>query len=392
MNALRVCHLGKHYPPAAGGIETHVRVLSRAQADLGHTVEVLCLNHERGPTVHERDGDVAVTRFAPAASFAKIAFSPALVAALARIEADVVHVHAPNPTMLLALLQARPRAAVVATYHSDVVRQKLRGALFRPLERLAYRRVQAIVSDSPNYAAGSTFLRAYADRIHVVPIGIDLQPYLDPSPAHLAEAAQIRERFARRGPVWLAVGRLVYYKGFVHAIRALTRVPGTLLLVGRGPDEPELRAEALKVGVADRVEFIGALPHYLDITPYYYAADALWFPSNARSESFGLVQVEAMACGLPVINTHIPHSGVSWVSPHEQTGLTVPMNDPLAIADAAARLLHEPGLRARLAEAARRRAVDRFDHSLMAERSLEIYQAVLRRAAATRKSIHAHVN
>ena len=67
--------------------------------------------------------------------------------------------------------------------------------------------------------------------------------------------------------------------------------------------------------MADRVVFPGDLPHYLDLVPYYLAADAFWFPSNARSEAFGLVQVEAMACGCPVINTAIPHSGVAWVSP-----------------------------------------------------------------------------
>ena len=104
--------------------------------------------------------------------------------------------------------------------------------------------------------------------------------------------------------------------------------------------------------MADRVVFLGTLPHYLDVVPYYLAADAFWFPSNARSEAFGLVQVEAMASGCPVINTRIPHSGVPWVSLHEETGLTVPVDDPAALAAAANRLLTEPGLRDRLAAAA----------------------------------------
>ena len=84
-----------------------------------------------------------------------------------------------------------------------------------------------------------------------------------------------------------------------------------------------------------------------------------------------------MACGCPVINTAIPHSGVPWVSLHEQTGLTVPVNDPIALADAAQRLLNEPGLRDRLAAGARRRVVAEFDHRVMAQRSLDIYNRVL---------------
>jgi rhamnosyl/mannosyltransferase len=253
--------------------------------------------------------------------------------------------------------------------------------LFRPLERLAFRRARAILSSSPQYAAGSRFLRPYSDRLQVLPLGIDLEPYLNPAPEHRAEAEQIRARYAE--PLWLGCGRLVYYKGFPHAIRALRHVPGTLLLVGDGPDLAALREEARRLGVRDRVEFLGHVPR---VIPYFLAADAFWFPSNARSEAFGLVQVEAMASGCPVINTHIPHSGVSWVSRHEETGLTVPMDDSVALAQAAMRLLNEPGLRERLAATARERAIREFDHRTMAERSVAIYRRVLANESAKTQS------
>jgi rhamnosyl/mannosyltransferase len=170
---------------------------------------------------------------------------------------------------------------------------------------------------------------------------------------------------------------MVYYKGFHTAIRALRHVPGTLMLVGDGPERPALEAEAQRLGLANRVVFLGFLPRARDLVPYYLAADAFWLTSNARSEAFGLVQVEAMASGCPVLNTAIPHSGVGWVSPHEETGLTVPVNDPQAFAAAARRLWNEPGLRARLAAGARRRASVEFDHRVMAERSLTVYRQIL---------------
>src|SRR5262249_45105929 len=157
-----------------------------------------------------------------------------------------------------------------------------------------------------------------------------------------------------------------YYKGFLDAVRAMTRVGGTLLLVGDGPDRPALEAEARKLGLSGRVVFLGNLPHYLDLTPYYLAADAFWFPSNARREAFGIVQVEAMAAGCPVINTAIPDSGVAWVSRHEREGLTVAVGDPAALAEAANRIAAEPGLRDRLSGAARARAQAEFDHRVMA--------------------------
>jgi glycosyltransferase involved in cell wall biosynthesis len=375
MNTLRIVHLGKYYPPAPGGIETQTRTLALAQAELGADVRVYCMNHKVGPTVVEHDGPVEITRFKHAASAGKLDVSPELISALRTLKADVLHMQVPNPTMILALMFAGTKIPLVVTYQSDVVRQKLRGALFRPIERLIYRRVRAILPTSPTYVAGSKFLKPYGDQFDVLPNAIDLAPYLNPSPEHRAEADRIKAKYAG-GPIWVGCGRQVYYKGFHNAIRALSEVSGTLLLVGDGPDRPALEAEAQRLGLSDRVVFLGNL-HYLDVTPYYLAADAFWFPSNARSEAFGIVQLEAMAAGCPVINTAIRHSGVAWVSRHELEGLTVAVDDPSALAAAANRIINEKGLRERLSHAARNRARQDFDHRVIAARSLEIYRDVL---------------
>jgi len=156
-----------------------------------------------------------------------------------------------------------------------------------------------------------------------------------------------------------------------------------LLLVGDGPDLLSLVDEARRHGVLDRVHFMGGMP-YQKIVPYYHAATAFWFPSNARSEAFGIVQLEAMASGCPVINTSIPNSGVAWVSRHDETGLTVPTDDPIALATASRRLVEEPGLRQRLSSAARARARDEFSNRTMAERSIAVYERVLSRRTSTR--------
>lgn len=388
----RVCHLGKFYPPATGGIETHVRALARAQAELGADVRVLCVNHQdrRGrdvtwesfadtPTVEERDGPVRVTRLGRRASLARLDLCPGLLAefaGLGRDAYDVLHLHAPNPTMLLALATLRPRAPLVVTYHSDVVKQRALRLAMRPFEHAVYRRAAVLLADSPPYPDGSPLLGRYREKVDVLPLGLDLTPYLRPSEAALAHARELRDRHGE--PLWLAVGRLVYYKGLHNAIRALPRVPGKLLVIGHGPIEAELRRLAREVGVAERVVWRGRASED-ELAGAYHAAAALMFPSNARSEAFGLVQVEAMASGCPVLNCAIPHSGVAWVSPHEETGLTVPMDDPEALAAAANRLLREPGLCERLGRQARERASREFDRRTMAARSLEIYRRAVAR-------------
>src|SRR5207302_7080134 len=125
-----------------------------------------------------------------------------------------------------------------------------------------------------------------------------------------------------------------------------------------------------RTGVAERIVWAGVVSDD-ELVGAYHAATALWFPSNARSEGFGLVQVEAMASGCPVINAAIPASGVTWVSRDGETGFTVPLDDPIALARASMRLLTERGLRERLSRGARERAVREFDDRVMARRSLE---------------------
>ena len=315
---MRVCHLGKYYPPAPGGIETHVQTLARAQRALGLEVQVLCMNHEHTDMAPEIDFGVRVRRFRKTASLFEMHFCRDLVKAIRAVRADILHLHVPNPVMLLHLWLARPRIPLVVTYHSDVVRQRVRAALFRPVERRVYRRVEKIILTSELYAAGSRFLKPYAQRQIVVPMGLDLEPYLHPSAEHLRAARELRANYT---PLWFYCGRLVYYKGLDVALRALRDTPGTLVVVGSGPELDALAALARELGVTDRVVFKGNIS-YLETVPYFLAATAFWFPSNARSEAFGLVQVEAMACGCPVINTAIPHSGVTWVSPHDESGLS----------------------------------------------------------------------
>jgi glycosyltransferase involved in cell wall biosynthesis len=388
----KVCHLGKFYPPASGGIETHLQMVARAQADAGLAVRVLCVNHRgpdgtdvtwrtfaRTPTAHDADGPVEVERLGRWASFVRLEVCPRLLGRLRGLEregVDLLHLHVPNPTMLLGLFLARPRLPWVITYHSDVVKQKMLLAVQRPMENWVFRRARAIFATSADYFAGSEYLQRFRDKVRIVPLGIDPEPYLHPNLEARNHAERLRQMHGE--PLWLAVGRLVYYKGFVNALRALPQVAGKLLLVGVGPLRAELERQAKELGVGDRVVW---LPHLSadELVGAYHAATAFWFTSNARSEAFGLVQVEAMASGCPVINTAIAGSGVPWVSRDGETGRTVPVDDPGAFAAAANELARDPELRDRLGRQGRERAVSEFSAARMAERTLSGYREVLAR-------------
>lgn len=382
---LKICHLGKYYPPAAGGIETHVQTLARAQAALGMDVRVICADHRKksqrpadaGSVCEEVDAGVRVTRCAQRMSFNRLDVCPSLPGVLRRLVAespDVLHLHTPNPSMLLALALVQPEIPLVITHHSDIIRQRLLKFALRPFERLIYRQAARVQTTSLVYRYGSRFLTRYAERLEVLPLGVDLKPFTEPGSAARDFAEHLRTQHT--GPIWLMVGRLVYYKAVHLAIRALEHVPGTLVIVGAGPLEHELKNLARAVGVENRIAWQGYVTRD-QLIGAYHSARALWFPSNFRSEAFGLVQVEAMASGCPVINTAIPGSGVPWVSRHGESGLTIPVNDPIALADAARSLAQDDALHKQLSNGGRARAEAEFDHMVMGQRSLQIYHRAL---------------
>src|SRR5258708_1547404 len=155
----------------------------------------------------------------------------------------------------------------------------------------------------------------------------------------------------------------------------MAQVAATLLLIGDGPLRHSLEKLAHEAGVAGQVEFLGEMQPR-DIVPYYHAADLFVLPSIARSEAFGIVQLEAMACGKPVVNTSLD-SGVPCVSLHGTTGLTVPPNDSLALAGAINKLLDDSELREAYGQAARVRVDEEFSQDVMLERMVGLYNQIL---------------
>jgi rhamnosyl/mannosyltransferase len=362
---LKVLHVGKFYPPVHGGMETHLQAICvglRQYVD----VRVLVANTGRTTTV-DRVDDLTVTRSASLGTLAGTSVCPTMVSAIRRSDADVVHIHHPNPTAALAYLASGHRGPLVVTYHSDIIRQRRLAAMIAPLINGMLGRAAAIVCSSPHYIESSPVLRPYASRCHVLPYAIPVEDY---ERVDQVAVARIRKRYGAR--LVLGVGRYVGYKGFEYLVAAMRHVDGTLVLVGDGPERDHLAHLASEYGIADRVHLVVGVR---DAAPFYHAADVFVLPSIGRNESFGLVQLEAMASGTPVVNTAID-SGVPYVSRHEVTGLTVPPAEVNALASAITTLLANPDLRARYGAAGRRRVAETFGMRAMVEGTAELYAQV----------------
>ena len=361
-----ILQVGKFWPPHYGGIETHLRELCTGLASVVD-VDVLVSNVGRN-YVQEQDGDMRVTRIPTFARVASAPLCPRMLGFLRESPADLVHLHLPNPPAVIAYLLSGHRGKLVVTVHSDIVRQRMMAKLLSPTLSALLRRADAIVSFSPNRLEHSAVLQNYKDKCHVIPHGIPFEQYDEVDRARIDE---IRNRYRR--PIVLAVGRLVYYKGFEYLIRAMRQIDAQLLLIGEGPLHQQLLDQVTASGVQDKVTFLG---NVTDLRPYYHACDVFALPSIAVSEAFGIVQLEAMACGKPVVNTQLP-SGVPWVSQNGITGITVPPCDVDALAEAVSVLLAQPELAARYGRAARRRVEQEFATERMLARTLGLYSRVL---------------
>lgn len=362
---MRVLHLGKFYPPVAGGMETHLRALCEGIAG-AVDVEVVVSNVDR-THVRERIEGVSVTRLGRLAEIAGVSLCPRLPSVIRRSRADIVHLHHPNPVANAAYLASRYTGPLIVTYHSDIVRQRVLGRAIQPVIRAILARAERIICTSPNYIESSETLADFRAKCVVLPFSTDLGG-LD---ATAEEVAAVRAQFS--GPLFLTVGRLVPYKGIDVLVRAMVDAPGRLLVVGTGPERARLESIAREIGVSERVHFLG---HVARLGPLYRAADAFVLASVSRNEAFGLVQLEAMSCGRPVINTSLA-TGVPFVSVNELTGLTVPPGDAQKLAMAMRRLSEDSDLRRRLGQAAAERVRTSFGTRQMCEQTLQLYRAVL---------------
>ncbi|HEX8683101.1 MAG TPA: glycosyltransferase [Ardenticatenaceae bacterium] len=370
---MNILHLYKDYDPVVGGIENHIKMLAEAQARCGHQVSVLVTNPARKTVAYEQNG-VQVIKAARLAHVASTPLSLSLPMLLSHLKPDIAHLHFPYPVGEMAALVASRAPRLVFTYHSDVVRQATLLRFYRPLMHRVMRRADAIIATSPPYVESSEVLRQYREKVHVIPLGIHVRDY---ARVNTARVGALRGEWSPDGaPLLLFVGKLRYYKGLDVLLRAMPQVQGArLLVVGSGPERRALDALVRNLKLEERVHFLGELPDDELIALRHAARESgglFVLPANHRSEAFGMVLLEAMAAGLPLVTTELG-TGTSWVNQNGVTGRVVPPNDPTALAGAINSLLASPGTLAAMSTAARIRAAH-FDVEAMTNRVEALYQ------------------
>lgn len=374
MPPTRVLQVNKLYPPHVGGIEEVVRRLAEglASRDAFESKALVCSEGLRGVT--EETNGVGITRTGSLGSLLSEPIAPAFLSRLRRAEADIFQFHNPFPMGELGGLLLPREARLVAWYHSDVFRQKLLLHAYRPMLEAFLARCRVVIASSPNLIRSSPLLQPLAGQCRVVNYGLDTRRFaLDEETSRAAGA--IRDRYAGNRGLVLFVGRLVYYKGVEHLIEAMKGIDAGLLILGRGPLREGLERQAASARISGRVHFVDWAGDE-EMPAYFHACDMLVLPSVARTEAFGLVILEAQACGKPVISTELG-TGTSYANLDGVTGAVVPAADTRALAEEIDRLFKNPSLREELGLRGKERVEREFGISNMIDSVAGIYEEVM---------------
>ena len=367
---MHIVHVGKFYSPYRGGVETVVEQVCRGLIERGEEVTAVVSN-DKPDTAEETLHGVRVIRLGTRLMLNSQPFSLRLVKALRDLRFDVLHFHTPNPLGALAILAARVTQPIVVTHHSDIIRQRILGKPAMGAQALLYRKAAALIAGTPKNIEHSRVLRRFADKCKVIHFPIDATPY----------AATVGSWDEGLLPAWqsdplvLFVGRLVYYKGVDVLLNALALTArARLVIVGEGPLQTQLYSQTRALGLSERVAFLGGIST-ARLHALYKRCRFLVLPSVARSEAFGMVQLEAMAAGRPVISTNLK-SGVPYVNQHGKTGLVVPPSDSVALGAAMRRMLDDEAYTEELGRNALQRVLSEFGVSGAVDAHLALYRAV----------------
>jgi glycosyltransferase involved in cell wall biosynthesis len=377
---MKIVQTNKAYYPKVGGIETTITNLSEGLVK-NHkiSVEVLTCNNQRSTEyVKKKLNGVEVTYLPTFGFVASLPISVAYLNSLSRLTGDILHVHEPFPWADLSyVFSSKIRKnflRLVVSWHSDIVRQKWALSFYRPYIHKFLKLADKILVSNANLIEYSEYLPEYKSKCEVIPLGAKLD-WVNNSSNRSDRVKKIKSKYT--SPLVLFVGRLVYYKGIQYLIDAIKQVPDvSLVIIGSGPLKKELLNQIQNLNLEKRIHILPEVDEET-LRSFYEACDMFVLPSVEKSETYGIVQIEAMACGKPVICTEL-RTGTTFINQHGTTGLVVPPRNSKALAEAINNLANNVSLRDELGKNARQRALNELTAEKMVERTYKVYLDLLR--------------
>ena len=376
---MKILQFGKFYPPDVGGIETAIYNITEELNKKGIKCDVLCSNSKREykkEIIDRGSYKYIVYRTKSYGKIASTSITPQMIFKLKEIidNYDIIHLHHPDPMANFALFLVNPKKQkIVIHWHSDIIRQKFALKFYRPLLNWMLKKADVIIGSSTKYIEESEQLKKFKNKCVPIPYGIKKENLK----INEEKIKEIKKKFENKKIIF-SLGRFIYYKGFEYLIESSKYLPDDYVIVigGEGKLKEKYEKLIMNNNLLNKVFLIGKIPQ-THLGSYYKACDLFCLPSIEKSEAFGLVIVEAMSFGKPIVATNIKGSGVSWVNQNGVTGLNVEPKNPKALADAIRFICENPEIYIKMSKNALKRFEEEFTIEKEILRILEIYNKLL---------------
>jgi rhamnosyl/mannosyltransferase len=379
MKVRTVAVVAPHYYPQAGGLENYARHCVKTLCKAGFRVVVFTSAHKGSRlAVDEVDG-VKVYRLPQLFTLSHTAVNPSWPLQLRSLfkseRVDIINAHTPVPVMADAARLARGRRPIIVTYHCDLEKSGLIGKALCRLENVLLTKptlaaASGVIATSDYYVEHSRVLNRINTKTSISAPGVDIDVYCRPAAPQVVPG-----RF-----IFVAqLDRTHRHKGLDQLLEVLPLVRRTvpdlsLVVVGRGDDRERYAAKAVALDIADCVEFMGFVPDDA-LAKLYSSACAVVLPSQSDTEGFGMVILEAAACGTPAVATRV--GGIPAAVVNGATGLLVPPADYDSLSTALVRLAQDVELRDRLGRNAYERVIENFTWDIQGRVLVELVEDLL---------------
>lgn len=354
-NRVKITHVARFAYPHIGGIEAVIEQINESLSNEDFEKEVICCSNTDKSSI--KDG-VKYTRCRYLFDFAANSISPQLFFKMMFLKTDIIHFHMPviqNVVIWFILyhLGLLRYKKMFITYHGSLVGYEKYMKPFWGLYKYFYKKADKIHVLSPNVIESEPILTPHRNKCVIVPYGIDTNVEL-----YQDKVQKIKEQYPNK-KIILCCGRLVNLKGFQYVMEAMKKVENAVLLImGDGPLMNSFKTYIKENSLNEKVVLLGSISDKKQKKNYYQACDI--FVLSSTKESFGIVQLEAMKYGKPVINTNLG-TGVNYVSVDKETGLTVETKNIEQLSNAINKLVNNDELRIQLGKNAKKRVADVFD-------------------------------
>ncbi len=368
---MKVLHLGKLCPPNEGGIEVFSYDLLENLNNKGIKADLLCFGENT--KIDTYNG----FEYFSCKMNVKLNSAPLSYDYFKNFKKiinnyDIIHVHTPNPLAeILTLMTKKP---IIVHWHSDIVRQKISYKFYKPIQQRILQKAIKIIATSPQYLSTSEQIKNFKDKAVIIPSGLN-PARLEVKNESIKEFEKIKSKINDKKVV-LSVGRLVEYKGFEYLVEASRFLNDDIIVIiaGGGPLYNYLQNKINSLNLKNKVLLLGRVN---DISIFIKNCDLFCLPSISRNEAFGLVLVEALYFGKPLVTTNVEGSGMSYVNKHNETGLVVPPKDPRSLAEAINKILSDENIYRKFSKNALERFKE-FEIGSIADRIINLYKEVLK--------------